>query len=39
MTKTLINVKLNESVGKSLAEIYKDELKAFGPALVRENPH
>ena len=39
MTKTLTKVKLNESVRKILAEIYKDELKAFGPALVSENPH
>ena len=30
-------VKLNESVRKSLAEIHKDESEAFGPASVGEN--
>ena len=31
-------VKWYESAIKSLAEIYEDELEAFGPAAVRENP-
>ena len=31
-------VKWYKSAIKSLAEIYEDELEAFGPAAVRENP-
>ena len=33
------NVKLYESVRKSLSEIYEDEPEAFGPASVSENPY
>ena len=32
-------VKLYERVRKGLAEIYDDELKAFGPASASENPY